>query len=188
MQHILHLNCSPYSDASFSSQLIHNALNDPLHAESDFSVNMRCLSTDPLPAISLDYAAAITARDETETAAFTLSEQLIVELERSSAILISTPMHNFNIPAALKLWIDYVLRNNRSFKSTTHGKIGLLQDRPVFVLVHSGSVCQGATAYQQDFLSPYLSYALNSIGIQQLQFAYLSGQSITADITQDLYE
>ncbi len=54
---------------------------------------------------------------------------------RSDALLISTPMHNFTVPAALKLWIDFVLRVGRTFKSTAEGKFGLLADRPALVLV-----------------------------------------------------
>ena len=39
------------------------------------------------------------------------SEELIQELESSDFVVIATPMHNFTVPAALKMWIDHVVRS-----------------------------------------------------------------------------
>ena len=104
-----------------------------------------------------------------------LNERLIGELERSDALLIATPMHNFTLPAALKLWIDYVLRIHRTFAATPEGKVGLMRDRPAFVIVGSGGFHCGEHARQRDFLTPYLRYALGSIGLQSLHFLLLQG-------------
>jgi FMN-dependent NADH-azoreductase len=84
-------------------------------------------------------------------------------------------MHNFTVPAALKLWIDYTLRIHRTFASTPEGKVGLMRDRPSMVIVGSGGVHSGERARQPDFLTPYLRYALGSIGIQSVQFLLLQG-------------
>jgi FMN-dependent NADH-azoreductase len=80
-------------------------------------------------------------------------------------LFIVTPMHNFTVPASLKLWLDHVIRINRSFHSTPQGKVGLMKDIPTFVLVSSGGFHVGERARQLDFLTPYLRYALASIGI-----------------------
>ena len=103
------------------------------------------------------------------------SEQLIAEVEHSDGVLISTPMHNFTVPAALKLWIDFVLRIGRTFTATPEGKFGLLADRPVLVLVRSGGICTGAAARQPDFLTPYLKQVLAVIGLSTVDFIYLEG-------------
>jgi FMN-dependent NADH-azoreductase len=84
-------------------------------------------------------------------------------------------MHNFTVPAALKLWIDYVLRIHRTFAATPEGKVGLMRDRPAFVIVGSGGFHCGEHARQRDFLTPYLRYALGSIGLQSLHFLLLQG-------------
>ena len=104
-----------------------------------------------------------------------VSEALIQELERSDVLLIATPMHNFMLPAALKLWIDYVLRIHRTFSAGPQGKVGLLRDRPVYVLVGSGGIHQGEAARQPDFLTPYLRHVLNTLGLFDLHFTYLQG-------------
>lgn len=79
-------------------------------------------------------------------------------------------MYNFTIPSILKAWLDQILRVGRTMKSTPAGKVGMLLDRPVFIAVASGGVFTGARANQPDFLTPYLTLALNSIGLKTLQF------------------
>ena len=46
----------------------------------------------------------------------------------------------------------------------------MLQDRPVFIGIASGGVFTGDRANQPDFLTPYLSVVLGSIGLKTLQF------------------
>src|SRR5690606_6512589 len=99
----------------------------------------------------------------------------IQELEQHDMLFIVTPMHNFTVPAALKLWIDHIIRINRTFESTPQGKVGSLKDRPTFVLVSSGGFHAGERAKQVDFLTPYLRYALRSIGIADVHFFPLQG-------------
>ena len=71
----------------------------------------RDLAAKPLPPITRDYARAVTSRHP-DTSAFDISEQLVREIETTDALIINTPMHNFTVPAALKLWIDYVLAHS----------------------------------------------------------------------------
>ncbi len=104
-----------------------------------------------------------------------LSEQLIREVEAADVIVIGTPMHNLTIPSVLKAWIDQILRVGRTMKSTPTGKVGMLRDRPVFIGVASGGFFTGERANQPDFLTPYLSLALSSIGLKTQQFLPLQG-------------
>jgi FMN-dependent NADH-azoreductase len=46
----------------------------------------------------------------------------------------------------------------------------MLRDRPVFVGVASGGVFTGNKANQPDFLTPYLTAVLGSIGLKTMQF------------------
>jgi FMN-dependent NADH-azoreductase len=120
-----------------------------------------------------DYAAAL-ASPATLAAPpkgpLDVSEALIREVEAADVIVIGTPMHNYTIPSVLKAWIDQVLRVGRTMQSTPTGKVGMLRDRPVFVGVASGGVFTGDRGNQPDFLTPYLTLALNSIGLKTLQF------------------
>ena len=98
------------------------------------------------------------------------AEALIREVEAADVIVIGTPMHNLTVPSVLKAWIDQILRAGRTFMSTPAGKVGMLRDRPVFIGIASGAVFTGERANQPDFLTPYLSVVLGSIGLKTLQF------------------
>ncbi|MGO2243423.1 MAG: NAD(P)H-dependent oxidoreductase, partial [Halomonas sp.] len=63
---------------------------------------------------------------------------------------------------------------NRTFIASAEGKQGLLQDRPTTILVSAGGILQGGNP-QPDFLTPYLTLILNTIGIQDIHFVYLQG-------------
>lgn len=163
------LNSSPHGEASHAYCLAREMI-----ARLDTQIIERDLVADPLPPIGRGYAAAVTS-GSSQDEAFDWSERVIREVEDTDVLIIATPMHNFTVPAALKLWIDHVLRINRTFTSTPDGKVGLMQDRPTFVLVGSGGFHNGERARQPDFLTPYLRYALESIGIRSVHFVLLQG-------------
>jgi FMN-dependent NADH-azoreductase len=173
MTRILLLNAGPHSDASHGYRLATETI--AALGGDDLQITERDLVKSPIPPIGRDYAIAVTSDTAHDAKEFDISERLIVELEQHDMLFIVTPMHNFSIPAALKLWIDHVIRINRSFTATPQGKVGLMKDRPTFVLVSSGGFHVGERARQTDFLTPYLRYALASIGILDVHFIPLQG-------------
>jgi FMN-dependent NADH-azoreductase len=173
MTRILLLNSGPHSDASHGYRLATEtiAASGIDHAR----ITERDLVQAPIPPIGRDYAMAVTSHTPHDAKEFEWSERLIAELEEHDMLFIVTPMHNFTVPASLKLWLDHVIRINRSFHSTPQGKVGLMKDIPTFVLVSSGGFHVGERARQLDFLTPYLRYALASIGISNVHFFPLQG-------------
>jgi FMN-dependent NADH-azoreductase len=181
---ILHIDCSPRLK-SHSRQLSREIVERLLEVSPGASISRRDLGAVPVPHVPSDYA--ITLSSPTALAApikgsLDLSEALIQEVEAADALVIGTPMHNLSIPSVLKAWVDQVLRAGRTFMSTKAGKIGMLSDRPVFVGIASGAVFTGEHANQPDFLTPYLSVVLGSIGLKTLQFVPVQA---TAFLDQD---
>ncbi|MFT4432930.1 FMN-dependent NADH-azoreductase [Caballeronia sp. 15715] len=175
MNDFLFLSASPNQQASHAYRFADALLKKLSERHPGMSVNKRDLAANPLPPLSAAYGSALTKRTPFDDPAFRQSEELIDELERSRHLLIATPMHNFTVPATLKLWIDYVLRIGRSFSAGPEGKVGLLADRPTYIIVSSGGIHQGPQARQPDFLSDYLRHALKTIGITNSHFIYLQG-------------
>ncbi|ENU29877.1 hypothetical protein F991_02364 [Acinetobacter sp. CIP-A165] len=54
-------------------------------------------------------------RTDAQKAALIESDQYIDEVARADIILITTPMYNYGMPAALKAWFDQVIRINETF-------------------------------------------------------------------------
>ncbi|UWU24217.1 NAD(P)H-dependent oxidoreductase (plasmid) [Rhizobium sp. CB3060] len=174
---ILHLDSSSRRQ-SHSRQLSAAIVEKLLEVAPGASISRRGLGTEPLPHAVADYAVALSTPATLAAppkGSLDLSEALVQEVEAADVVVIGTPMHNFTIPSALKAWIDQILRVGRTMKSTPAGKVGMLLDRPVFIGVASGGIFSGGRANQPDFLTPYLSLALSSIGLKTQQFLLLQG-------------
>jgi len=79
------------------------------------------------------------------------------------------------VPAPLKMWIDQVVRVGKTFLGTAKGKVGTLTDRPVYVAIASGGYISGQRARQPDFLRPYLSAVLATIGLNHVYYFTVEG-------------
>ncbi len=66
-------------------------------------------------------------------------------------------MNNFAVPSVFEAWIDQIRRVGRTIGMLATGeKMGLLQDKPVYIGIASGGSFAGSCANQPDFLTPCL--------------------------------
>lgn len=187
---ILHIDCST-RPSSYSRRLSSAFLDRFQEEAGPLTVIRRDLGHNPIPHAVMDYAQSLSSAAAASTASadsHSLSEELIVELEAADIVVIGTPMHNFTIPSVLKAWIDQVLRVGRTIMPTPSGKVGMLNDRPVFVAISSGGVFEGEGANQPDMLTPYLTTALNCIGLKSINYTVLQGTAFKDDalLTEEL--
>lgn len=92
-----------------------------------------------------------------------LSDTLVSELLAADHVAISTPVHNYNVPANLKAWIDQIVR-----KGVTLGfdGEGLIANRKATVLMASGGIyTQDSPIRDRDVAHVYLRMILKVIGI-----------------------
>lgn len=120
-------------------------------------------------------------RSPAQTAALSFSESLIEEIEASDLMVISAPMYNFSIPAALKAWIDQITRARRTFAYGPNGPEGLLKDKRAVIIMASGGVTAGSP---YDFSTDYLKHILGFIGITDVTIITAEGQAKDADAAQ----
>jgi FMN-dependent NADH-azoreductase len=93
-------------------------------------------------------------------------------LQQANTILIASPIYSFQIPAALKAWIDLVARAKETFKYTENGPVGLLTGKQAILVITSGGTKLGSDI---DFVSSYLRHVLAFIGINDLTIIDGSG-------------
>ena len=179
MPTLLRIDCSPRGAEAHCWRMADELVAHFCADRPDVVVARRVLAETLPPFVDHGFASAMgshtTAESARGVAALATSEQLIGELEFSDALVIATPMHNFTVPAALKAWIDQVVRVGRTFRIAPEGKIGSLKDRPTYVVVSSGGYYTGDRARQPDFLTPYLTAILGTVGIRDLTFIRLQG-------------
>ena len=111
MTRALLLSFSPHGKAAQTFKLARALLNDLVPGAE---VIERDYGSQALAPLTREYANALTTPGGLSGSATALSEQLIVELEACDLLIVCTPVHNFTVPAALKVWIDHVVRIHRS--------------------------------------------------------------------------
>jgi FMN-dependent NADH-azoreductase len=82
------------------------------------------------------------------------------------------------IPAALKAWIDLVVRAGKTFQYTADGVTGLAQGKRAYVLVASGGVFSEGPWAEWDGAVPYLRRILGFIGITEVEVIRIEGLNI----------
>lgn len=182
MKTILHVSCSPRGAAAESYRLAGKIIGFLLQTEPGAMVVERAIGGQALWQVDEDYAVSQQASaDVSQLGSMARSEELVRELERADVVVIATPMHNFTVPAVLKAWIDHIVRVRRTFDVTPAGKVALLRDRPVFIAISSGGRFSGTRTRQPDFLTPYLTAILGTIGLCDLTFFSVEGTGSGAE-------
>ncbi|MEO1221095.1 MAG: NAD(P)H-dependent oxidoreductase [Pseudomonadota bacterium] len=175
MSNILHITSSIRGDESVSNQL-GNALVEGLAGKSGASVTKRDLAKNDIPFVSAErFAANLAPADErtseqAELAA--IADTLIAELQAADAIVISSPIYNFGVPASVKAWADMVARAGTTFQYTPEGPKGMLEGKKAYITVASGGTPVGS---EIDFMSSWLKFFLGFLGIHDVEIVAADG-------------
>ena len=111
--------------------------------------------------------AAPDERTPEQSDLLAVSEELIAELRAADAIVVGLPIYNFHVPAAFKAWIDLVCRARETFRYSESGPVGLLKDRPVWIVIASGGTQLHSDA---DFVTDYVRHVFKFVGISDIRF------------------
>ncbi len=168
---ILRLDAGAAHDGSITRSL-GDTVVERLAASTDATVTTRDL-TAGLPFVDSDWVAAAATGSGSAT-----SDELVDELLAADVLVITAPIYNFGVPAALKAWIDQVARAGRTFQYTDEGPKGLLEGtRAVVVAASGGTEIEG----EADFAVPYLRFVLGFLGITDVQVVGASQQMLRGE-------
>jgi len=189
MSILLHISVSPRGTDSISRQLGDAAVEAWKAKNPGGRVIERDLAKTPLTFVDVDWIAGAFSPPEYHTEnhkkALALSNELVSELLEADEIILATPMYNFAVPAALKAWIDHVVRAGKTFRYTASGTPeGLLagQHKKVLVIIASGgSYPEGSPMAALNYEIPYLRFILAYMGITDVRFVHAGG---TASLMQ----
>jgi FMN-dependent NADH-azoreductase len=171
MAHLLRIDSSARTAGSVTRQLTAEFAAHWGRANPAGTAAHRDLGTSPVPHLM---AATVDgmfvpppARTADQVRATGLQEELIAELAAADTVVIGVPMYNFNIPSALKAWIDHVVVFGR-----TVGQ-GLFEDtRVVVVTARGGAYGPGTPRAPFDYQEPYLRAVLGLVGLADITFAH----------------
>lgn len=121
-------------------------------------------ATEGLPVVTGAWVEAAFAKGDAAALAF--SDVLVDELLRADELVLVAPIYNFGIPAAMKAWIDQVVRAGRTFRFTPTGPEGLLAMQRAWIVTASGATPVGS---EFDFNTTYLRTILSFIGVRDVR-------------------
>ena len=190
MTHILRVDASMRNEGSVSRVLADKlvarlATADSTITERDLAKGIDLINEAWIGANFTDPAD----RTDAQKAALAKSDALVQELREADTLVISAPVYNFHVPAALKAWIDMIARARETFRYTENGPEGLLTGKKAYIVVTSGGTVLGS---EYDFISGYLRHVLGFIGITDVSFIDSSGlmldETKAAKAEQDISE
>jgi FMN-dependent NADH-azoreductase len=140
----------------------------------------RDLGVRPVPPINHDWVASAYS-DPAENApakreALRVSDELVDEIFRASAIIVGAPMYNFGMPAQLKAYVDQIIRVGRTFAfndpESANPYQGLVPSRPLVIVTSKGvgGYEPGGRYAHQNFLEPHLETVFQLIGLSDISF------------------
>ena len=180
MPTLLHLDSSPMGDHSISRHLSAEFVRDWQQAHPDGrTIRLDLAVTDIAPITAEWVGAAYTpeeSRSEAQRALLAPSDAFIATLRAADEYVLGVPMHNFTVPAKLRLWIDLVVRRGETFAYDENGPRGLLQGKRATFIVASGNVYgEGAAYASYNFVDPYLRTLFGFVGVRDVRLIAAGG-------------
>ncbi len=170
---ILHLDSSPRGERSHSRQLTRAFVETLTQTHPGAQVVYRDLGHNPPTFVNETWIAATYSDTSTHTpdhtAALVESEELIAELVGADIIVVGVPMYNFSVPAALKAYIDQIVRPGRTFAFPSYE--GLVTGKKMFLLEARGGGGYGPGEQMEgvNHQDTYLKTIFGLIGITDIK-------------------
>lgn len=184
MPTLLHLDASPSIHTSISRSLSAAFVRSwQARHGSNGRVLRRDLALGEIARVDEAWIAAAFAPAAQRTLAqrqiLAQSDQFIGELKDADEYVFGTPMYNFGVPAALKLWIDQVVRLGETYGIDGKDRHGLLANKKAHLFVASGGVYDAETpAAAVNFVDPYLRAILGYIGVTDVEVYSAGGTAV----------
>ena len=169
MAKLLVVETSPRGDHSISRTMTRRFVANWRAAHPDGEVVDRDLMETDLPFVTAPWLRAYFTPPEQHSPAskeaLRLSDELVAVVLAADHIVIASPIYNYNIPAALKAWVDHIVRKGLTlgFDCT-----GLVKGKKATVLLASGGgYTEGSPIRDRDIATQYLRLVLK-VGITEV--------------------
>ncbi|WP_331347029.1 FMN-dependent NADH-azoreductase [Cellvibrio sp. UBA7661] len=176
MATLLQINSSLFGDNGNSSVLSQEFVQRWKAQNPTGDVIVRDFSKEVVPHLDASRVQALftPAEDRTaeQQAVVDYSDKIIAEIESADAIVIGVPLYNFGVPSTLKAYFDHIARAGVTFKYTETGPVGLLTNKPVYIIAARGGVHKGQPS---DTQSQFLTNFLGFVGLKDVHFIYAEG-------------
>lgn len=170
------INAHPNFDSvtTYTSQLYQHLVNQYHKMNQENKLTTLTLYNDDIPTITKEFLSMYMklrtdmALTVVERSLYNRMQELLAQFKEHKRVIIFMPVHNFNIPAKLKDYIDNILVPRETYRYTEHGSVGLMKDgRKALLLQSSGSIYTNNDRYTP---LEYGSFYLRSMFVEIMGF------------------
>lgn len=172
---LLRIDASCRGERSLTRMLSSKFFAEWTRRKPNTMVIERDVGRTPPPFVSEEWIAAAFAKEPDRTdqmnALLAYSDRCIRELLEASVYVIAVPMYNYGMPAALKAWIDQIVRVNETFTfDLARGDYPLapiLRDKRLVILSSRGEFgfAPGDVRADMNHLDPHLKTLERYLGV-----------------------
>jgi FMN-dependent NADH-azoreductase len=183
---LLHIDVSARTTHSISRSLSSKFIETWVQARPLDQIIRRDIGQHPPSFVTEKWiAASFTPKDQRTPAQLGIlaeSDELIAELTAADILVLGTPMYNYGMPAALKAWVDQVIRVNETFSfDLGRGDWPLepILKRKILVnLTSKGEFGFGPGGPRQhmNFLDGHLETLAHYLGVEERHFIHVEYQ------------
>lgn len=166
MTRLLVVETSPRGDASVSRNMTRRYLAEWEALNPIGTIIIRDLAEQSLPHVTMPWLAAYFTPADAQTpdmkGQLELSDTLARELLECDELVIATPVYNYNIPAALKAWIDHIVRKGLTLGFDGRGLVS--GKKATLLIASGGEYGEGSPIRDRDIATQYLRMILKVLG------------------------
>ncbi len=177
MKKILHIIATPRAEQSSTLKVAEKFMQTFKDKYPSYDVDELDLYKEELPKLTvkrIDGKYALLGGADLQGDLQDAWKEIIVHIERflsADIYLLSVPMWNFNIPYALKHYIDIIVQPKYLFRYTQEGPEGLVKGRKMVVVTSRGGDYSSESPFRPfDFQEPYLRTVFGFVGISDICF------------------
>jgi len=180
---ILHVCANPKpTDESISKQLAAAFFMKLVSLNPNIEMDNVDLDADPPPRYSYEQFRGCWYPTETkgyiptseEEEASKYAREMAARFNNSDVLVLTMPMWNYSMPAAMKGWIDHVLSPGLVYEKRTDSVRTLHNIKRLILIVASGDVFKEGDP--RDALTPVVENAFKTVGIEDISLAWADGQ------------
>ena len=188
---LLHIDASARVEGSISRSLSATFMDTWCAARPRDAVIRRDLGINPPGFVTEDWITACFVPEEDRTAVqrdtLKESDELIAELDAADLVVLGTPMYNYGMPAALKAWVDRVIRVGKTFSfDLARGDYPLepiLGGKLLVGLTSRGEFgfAPGGVREHMNFLDGHIEAVAHYLGMEERHFVHVEYQEFGGD-------
>jgi len=161
---LLHIDSSILGANSVSREVTAAVVERLLQENPALELSYRDLAAAPLSHLTLERLpvehplSTMASSGNPETA----GQDALDEFLAADVVVIGAPTYNFAIPGQLKAWLDRLLVPGKTFKYGPEGRIGLIGDKRIVIVVSRGLL---RDAGAPDHVEAYLRTVFGFMGV-----------------------